>query len=295
MNWKEKARNYATGAVIGASALAGLSEARANPIEVSTQLPQSYLIADGTTQYQMNVQVDLTPNPTLELSATNWKVFIPGYFTLNPPVAQLPAVNDIFEGYTMFDNIIDDTPTSSSGGYILDFNGRSTWGAVGPSNRVGDLENIFFTVNTDAPIGYVARVGVHPASGPNFVLFGVNFSDTTGALYTISNGNLTLYSSPFTIIPSVLGDADLDGDVDAFDFGTWQANFPAATDPSADAWSAWGRGDFDLDGDVDAFDFGAWQANFPSSPGTAPSGVPEPATVTLLLGLAASVAPRRRG
>ncbi len=52
------------------------------------------------------------------------------------------------------------------------------------------------------------------------------------------------------------GDADLDGDVDAFDLGIWQANFGTTTG------ATWQNADFDGDRDVDAFDKGIWQIYF---------------------------------
>ncbi len=54
--------------------------------------------------------------------------------------------------------------------------------------------------------------------------------------------------------PTVPGDADGDGDVDAFDLGIWQTDF-GMTGASLAA-------DFDADGDVDGFDLGLWQTNF---------------------------------
>ncbi len=76
---------------------------------------------------------------------------------------------------------------------------------------------------------------------------------------------------------SVVGDADGDGDVDAFDLGIWQTQFGM----TGEGLSA----DFDMDGDVDAFDLGLWQTNF----GTGlEAAVPEPASLGILaLGAAA--------
>ncbi len=93
-------------------------------------------------------------------------------------------------------------------------------------------------------------------------------------------------------IEAVPGDADGDGDVDAFDLGLWQTQFGA----TGDGLSA----DFDVDGDVDAFDLGIWQIHF----GTGLNGaaVPEPATLVVLVSAMAlarrantrdGVAPRR--
>ncbi len=89
------------------------------------------------------------------------------------------------------------------------------------------------------------------------------------------------------------GDADRDGDVDAFDLGIWQTQFSfPAGNLSAD---------FDHDGDVDGFDLGIWQVNFGvAAPGATPvlmppaRAVPSPGLAAILtLGLA-SLARRGR-
>jgi hypothetical protein len=69
------------------------------------------------------------------------------------------------------------------------------------------------------------------------------------------------------------GDADLDGDVDIFDFIALQNNY----DQSPKIWT---DGDFDADTDVDIFDFLTLQNNYGGG-GSGPA-VPEPATLTLL-------------
>ncbi len=84
--------------------------------------------------------------------------------------------------------------------------------------------------------------------------------------------------------PAVTGDADGDGDVDAFDLGIWQTQFGQTGDDLT--------ADFDDDGDVDAFDLGLWQTNFGT--GLEGAAVPEPATLGLLtLGVLASLRRRR--
>ncbi len=76
------------------------------------------------------------------------------------------------------------------------------------------------------------------------------------------------------VLGTAPGDFDLDGDVDAFDLGTWQTGFGATGDAS------YGQGDADGDGDVDAFDLGIWQTNFGTG---AAAAVPEPGTFVLIL------------
>ena len=81
----------------------------------------------------------------------------------------------------------------------------------------------------------------------------------------------TLCTEPI-ILP---GDFNEDGDVDAFDFADWQANYPTASGATR------AMGDSNGDGDVDAFDFGEWQADYPYPPPSEPA--PEPATLGLML------------
>ncbi len=82
----------------------------------------------------------------------------------------------------------------------------------------------------------------------------------------------------FEAAVKVSGDADGDGDVDAFDLGIWQTQFGQ----TGDGLSA----DFDNDGDVDAFDLGLWQTNFGT--GLDGAAVPEPSGAAALLLLAAA-------
>lgn len=69
------------------------------------------------------------------------------------------------------------------------------------------------------------------------------------------------------------GDADGDGDVDGVDFGIWQNNYSDNISSdlltyvyTANASATWSA-DFDSDGDVDGVDFGIWQAHFPTASG----------------------------
>ncbi len=83
-------------------------------------------------------------------------------------------------------------------------------------------------------------------------------------------------------IVKVMGDADGDGDVDAFDLGVWQAQFGM----TGEGLSA----DFDGDGDVDGFDLGVWQNNLGTG---VEAAVPEPAGLgAAALGVVTLVRPR---
>src|SRR5262249_377192 len=58
------------------------------------------------------------------------------------------------------------------------------------------------------------------------------------------------------------GDANLDGDADGVDIGTWATNFTGELGGSATATFGWTQGDWDYDGDVDGVDAGLWATAF---------------------------------
>jgi hypothetical protein len=76
--------------------------------------------------------------------------------------------------------------------------------------------------------------------------------------------------------PYIVGDANLDGNVDVSDFNAWnQSKFSATTN--------WSSGDFNGDGSVDVGDFNRWNANKFTSATDQAQAVPEPSTAILLL------------
>lgn len=58
------------------------------------------------------------------------------------------------------------------------------------------------------------------------------------------------------------GDADLDGDADGVDIGTWATNFTGELGGGETATHIWAQGDWDYDGDVDGVDAGLWATAF---------------------------------
>ncbi len=133
--------------------------------------------------------------------------------------------------------------------------------------------------------GYALPLGMHTiiADFHNTATWdGVEVLDGEGApiVASVMGADALDYSQAFVAPPApelpplapvaFPGDADTDGDVDAFDLGLWQTQFGQ----TGDGLSA----DFDTDGDVDAFDLGIWQLNF----GTGVVSVPEPASAALL-------------
>lgn len=70
------------------------------------------------------------------------------------------------------------------------------------------------------------------------------------------------YQRGFLLTPARLGDADIDGDVDASDVAKWALNFTGELSGGPGAIKTWTQGDWDSDGDVDASDVAKWAINF---------------------------------
>jgi hypothetical protein len=123
-----------------------------------------------------------------------------------------------------------------------------------------------------------------------------------------SGNPANLASGTIEIAYALLGDANLDGVVNAVDFGILAANFNKGV-------TGWDQGDFNYDNVVSAIDFGELAANFNKGASGASFGpsalsdpalvafaqanglmadVPEPATTSLLLLGGASILARRR-
>jgi hypothetical protein len=115
------------------------------------------------------------------------------------------------------------------------------------------------------------------------------------------------------VLFTVLGDADLDGDVDGPDVARWAVNFTGDLGGGSLPSRYWTQGDWDYDGDVDADDVNQWASNFEGdltqlvvdAPGAPPEAVstlgdmgvtvvPEPATLSLLALGALAVIRRKR-
>jgi len=143
---------------------------------------------------------------------------------------------------------------------------------VGDSYRVGDREIGLLRVPGEIMVEFTDADAVAPGIG-----FMAPWNEMLLNLEgTLSPGDTVEISGRFDVnvtdAEPVPGDADGDGDVDAFDLGIWQTQFGMEGDDLS--------ADFDMDGDVDGFDLGLWQTNFGA--GVDDSAVPEPATLALL-------------
>jgi autotransporter-associated beta strand protein len=129
-------------------------------------------------------------------------------------------------------------------------------------------------------------------------------------------GGLSVDTSSMLIKYTYAGDADLDGDADGVDIGTWATNFTGELGGTGSM--VWTQGDWDYDGDVDGVDAGLWAQAFTgelgggglgsvivNDPNIAPGAaailegmgitvVPEPATLALIIAAGAVALPSRR-
>lgn len=90
------------------------------------------------------------------------------------------------------------------------------------------------------------------------------------------------------LAPTLPGDFNGDGFVDAADLSVWQVNFPIASGAQA------ASGDADGDGDVDGADLLSWQRNFTPPTSANAAMVPEPATGLLLILVVGAIASTHR-
>lgn len=212
-------------------------------VVISTVPVEQVWVADGVTEYQMDVWLDSTPLPDEYIGGAQWSLFVPAWATFVR--SDFPASQDFFEGYDMFPgfNRIDDTVQDGE----LKDNVRITdvmqHGAnYGPQDRIGKLGSYWFTVN--------------PGATPGETAFDLN------EFYTaVANGvgdplPFTEVHLPLTIVSTCPADLDGSGAVDLGDLSLLLTHFgtPAGAGPL--------DGDLDLDGDVDLVDLSQMLGQF---------------------------------
>ncbi|MBU0466749.1 MAG: hypothetical protein KJ718_01110 [Nanoarchaeota archaeon] len=173
--------------------LVGVSNVSANII-IRTVPAQSVWIADGITEYRMDVYADSTqhPEPGNEIISAEWDVVVHSYLTVTR--AEIPTdESDFFWGFEMMDgwNRVD----SSVNGEELTDNVRATdvmnhGFDYGPLGITGIIGSYWFTINTNAPIG-------QNYFDTNDVAFGID----PGVGFTTDEGTVTVINEPFTIVP----------------------------------------------------------------------------------------------
>lgn len=193
-------KKLGVGATLGLAGLAG--NADANMI-IRTELPETQLIADGVTEYTMNVIADSREEVDKEIVSAEWEVVVPDYFIItnvtlpdgtNNTSGPSTNVNDFFYNVLM-DSGYNRVDSSVSAGELTDNIRQSGNGSDGTVNKEGLLGIYKFTVNSDAVHGTVGSFGLND----------VKFARMENGLpkgYVDSKNNLTYGpNSQFTIIP----------------------------------------------------------------------------------------------
>jgi hypothetical protein len=178
-----------------------------------------------------------------------------------------------------------------------------TWAAASGTTLSGTYD-VFLTRDEDSSLGALPRTLI----ADNVLMHSV--AERTMQQLFISNQpngstDVTTYWDNVSltvgrVTPSIIGDADLDGDVDLNDLASLAAAY------GANQGAPWTKGNFDADMDVDLSDLAALAGNYGYNSGTAETfaealsmyadvfNVPEPATGTLLLAAMGLLLPRRR-
>jgi hypothetical protein len=206
-------------------------------------------------------------------------VAVPDFISTTDPV----STNGTFHPIT--DRKLDSDPTHTTPTY-------GTGAAIGPRRPDGSLPILTF---------------MRPVWGSHLIDTGVN----VGLPFTYAAPDMGAFEA---VRP---GDADLDGDTDGVDIGTWAVNFTGEL--GGTGTKDWTQGDWDFDGDVDGVDAGLWAQFFtgelggggtslepividePISPAAAAilrglgiTVVPEPSIIGLAAGICAIALARRR-
>lgn len=201
-----KLKGAVTAGLVGLASLGGAKEARAGPI-----LTMQYFDTNGV-QVTNGILTNGVPYEIkLQLATTNTNVkskqFRSGDWVVNVLTQYVGGISalvssgsqDFFSGYTM-DSSMNRVDFTLDGTMSLTDNHRSVLANAGPTNRVGYLEDLFFTPNVDTA-----------TPKQLFSFSNVQFYDTNGSNYNESVVNhslpywLDVPNEPFmTIVPGAV-------------------------------------------------------------------------------------------
>jgi hypothetical protein len=164
-----------------------------------------------------------------------------------------------------------------------------------------DLANNSMIIDYTGPVGtQVTDIRGHLKNGRLLTSSGtattrLGYGDNAALNKTTFAGQVVDTSS-ILIKYTFNGDADLDGDADGVDIGTWATNFTGELGGAGNV--VWTQGDWDYDGDADGVDAGLWAQAFTGELGGAGLGslvvdVPNiaPAAAAILRGMGITVVP----
>ena len=82
MKSKMKGLGLALIALVLVSTAGVIAPASDIEINIETHLPETELIADGTTVYELEVRADTTSLPSTEFLGVEWDIVVPSYITI---------------------------------------------------------------------------------------------------------------------------------------------------------------------------------------------------------------------
>ncbi|HEY7089090.1 MAG TPA: hypothetical protein VH518_13430, partial [Tepidisphaeraceae bacterium] len=240
-------------------------------------------------------------------------VLLTGNMTL-----KLGALNNYTGGTTvngglLIANALNNGPLTINGGAVQitakpqanDPSGTSVTGAlaIDSSDAKLDLTNnsMVLDYTSSSPVGTVrqllkagAATGFGIVSSSATATTRIGYGDNAVLGKTTFAGQ-SVNSSSVLLKYTYAGDADLDGDADGVDIGTWATNFTGELGGTGS--QVWTQGDWDYDGDVDGVDAGLWAQAFTGELGGAGLGsvvvdAPlKPEAAAILKGLGVTVVP----
>jgi hypothetical protein len=201
--------------------------------------------------------VNLLNGPVNHVSADGLgsTVRLNGTYTINTPISVTNRATLYLKG-----NWTKSADIDVSGRAIFDYTGTTIFSTIRSqiiSGRSGGLWNgpgINSSAAASTPLTALGYGEASTVVGANGGMFSGESVDSTAVLVKWTR----------------VGDADLDGDADGVDIGTWATNFTGELGGTGNR--VWTQGDWDYDGDVDGVDAGLWAQAFTGELGGAGLG-----------------------